>query len=33
MAMGMLMDHIDFDLKPWDIEDSKTGKREIKVED
>ena len=27
------MDHIDFDMKPWDIEDPKTGKREIYVQD
>ena len=27
------MDHLDFELKPWDIEDPETGKREIYVED
>lgn len=29
----MFMDQIDFDMKPWDIEDPETGKREIYVED
>ncbi len=32
-AVEMLMDHLDRDMKPWDIEDPKTGKREIYVED
>ena len=27
------MDHLAFDMKPWDIEDPITGKREIYVED
>ena len=29
----MFMDHLAFDMKPWDIEDPITGKREIYVED
>lgn len=29
----MFMDHLDFNLKPWDIEDPITGKREIYIED
>lgn len=32
-AIDMFMDHIDFDMKPWDIEDPETGKREIYIED
>jgi hypothetical protein len=28
-AIEMFMDHLDFDIKPWDIEDSETGKKEI----
>jgi hypothetical protein len=32
-AIDMFMDHIDFDMKPWDIEDPVTGKREIYIED
>ena len=27
------MDHLDFGMKPWDIEDPITGKREIFIED
>ena len=26
------MDHLDFDIKPWDIEDPETGKKEIYIE-
>jgi hypothetical protein len=29
----MFMDHLDFDMKPWDVEDPETGKKEIYVED
>ena len=29
----MFMDHLAFDMKPWDIEDPITGKREIYMED
>jgi hypothetical protein len=29
----MFMDHIDFDLKPWDIEDPETGQKEIYIQD
>ncbi len=29
----MFVDHLDFGMKPWDIEDPETGKREIYVED
>jgi len=29
----MFMDHIDFDLKPWDVEDPETGKKEIYIQD
>lgn len=32
-AIDMFMDDLDFDMKPWDIEDPETGKREIYVED
>lgn len=32
-AIEMFMDHLDFDMKPWDIEDPETGKREIYVQD
>ena len=32
-AIEMFMDHIDFVMKPWDIEDPETGKREIYIED
>ena len=29
----MFMDHLNFDMKPWGIEDPETGKREIYIED
>ena len=29
----MLMDLLDFGMKPWDIEDAETGRKEIFVED
>ena len=29
----MFMDHRDVGMKPWDIEDLETGKREICIED
>jgi hypothetical protein len=32
-AIEMFMDHLDFDLKPWDIENPETGKREIYIQD
>ena len=32
-AIEMFMNHLDFDMKYWDIEDPITGKREIYVED
>lgn len=32
-AIDMFMDHLDFDMKPWDIEDPITGRREIYIED
>ena len=28
-AIEMFMDHIDFELKPWDVEFPETGKKEI----
>ena len=27
------MDYLDFDMKPWDIEDPETGRKEIYIED
>ena len=27
------MDHLDFELKPWDVEDPETGKKEIYIQD
>ena len=32
-AIEMFMDHLDFELKPWDIEDPETGKKEIYIQD
>jgi hypothetical protein len=32
-AIEMFMDHLNFELKPWDIEDQETGKKEIYIED
>lgn len=29
----MFMDHLDFELKPWDVEDPETEKKEIYIED
>ncbi len=29
----MFMDHLDFDMKPWDIEDPETGNKEIYIQD
>jgi len=33
LPIEVFMDHLDFDTRPWDIEDPETGKREIYVED
>ena len=32
-AIDTFMDHLDFDMKPWDIEDPVTRKSEIYIED
>ena len=32
-AIDTFMDHLDFDMKPWDIENLDTGNREIYVQD
>lgn len=32
-TIEMFMDHIDFDMKPWDIEDPETDRREFFVKD
>ena len=31
-AIEMFMDHLDFAMKPWEIDDPETGKRDIYVE-
>ncbi len=31
-AIEKFMDHVDFELKPWGVEDHETGKKEIYME-